>query len=356
MLLRLLSVCLVALSALTGAILAECEIPADKKIPHKTFVINDKVSCATNQFMYLFPVIAAGAEAKVSADEKAKSSQAVGRVAYELLSDAFAANKPDIPVKDFTIQGNENNHEIPVRLYTGKDDKKIILFIHGGGWSRGNLKTHDTLCRNLCDTTGATVLAVDYRLAPENPYPAGLDDATSAYNWVIENHKDAKILIAGDSGGGNITTSLTLKLIKEDKRIPDGVILIYPALDLRIPEKTENPYANGYFLTRDSINAYVHNYLGDDYEKAKDPLVSPLLASDDDLKKFPPVAIVNAECDPLAEEGGKFADRLKGLGVDVNRKVVPQTIHVFTQYPDIFVDETKEAYDFIKKQAFKESK
>lgn len=346
---------LVTLNAFSCKADKGCELPPDLKVPGKTFIINENLSCGTNIFLHALPAIGIKADEQVSPEEKRNRPQAVGRRAYELLGDAFAAKKPDVPTSDFKVKGRDGQHEIPVRLYKGKDkDKgKVIFFTHGGGWSRGNLETHDTLCRNLCEATGASVLAVDYRLAPEHPYPAGLEDAVDAYNWLLEGHgKDTKVFIAGDSGGGNIATSLTLKMIQEGGRIPDGAILLYPSLDLHIPEKTMNPYANGYMLTRDSINAYVNNYTGNNPEKANDPLVSPIRASDEDLKKFPPLILVNAECDPLAEEGKAFAQRLASLGVSVNRKVIPRTIHIFAQYFDLF-PEAAEARDFIKESVEK---
>jgi len=339
--------------ACTGATYAkgsstECELPSNLKVPGETFIINEKLSCGANIIIQAIPGIGIEADKKVSLEVKKNDPQAVGRLAYELLGDEFAKNKPEVTVSDFKINGKDGQHEIPVRLYEGKDKGKVILFTHGGGWTRGNLKTHDALCRNLCEATGASVLAVDYRLAPEHPHPAGLEDAADAYHWFIEKHgKDAKVYVAGDSGGGNIATCLTLKMIKESGRVPDGAILMYPSLDLRIPEKTTDPYAVGYMLTRASINAYVNNYTGHNPEKAKDPLVSPVMASDEDLAKFPPVILVNAECDPLAAEGKAFADRLTSLKVKVEHKVIPNVIHIFAQYFDLF-PEAAEARDFIK--------
>jgi acetyl esterase len=345
---RSLAFLLATLSALSCKADKGCDLPSHLKVPGKAFIINEKLSCATNIFLYALPAIGIKADKQVSPEEKRNNPQAVGRLAYVLLGDAFATNKPAVPTSDFKVKGKDGQHEIPVRLYEGKNKGKVIFFTHGGGWSRGNLETHDTLCRNLCEATGASVLAVDYRLAPEHPYPAGLEDAADAYNWLLERHdKSAKVFIAGDSGGGNIATSLTLKMIQEGGRVPDGAILLYPALDLHIPEKTTNPYANGYMLTRDSINAYVNNYTGNNPEKADDPLVSPIRASNEDLKKFPPLILVNAECDPLAEEGKAFADRLASLGISVNHKVIPRTIHIFAQYFDLFPEAT-EARDFIK--------
>ena len=339
-----------ALSTLTykDVLANNCELPSHLKVPGKTFIVNEKLSCGANILLHAIPAIGIKAEKQLSPEAKKNDPQALGRLAYVLLGEEFAKNKPNVPVSDFKVNGKDGRHEIPVRLYEGKDKKKIILFTHGGGWTRGNLETHDTLCRNLCEATGASVLAVDYRLAPEHPHPAGLEDAVDAYNWLIAQHgKEAKIFIAGDSGGGNIATSLLLKMIKEGARIPDGAILMYPALDLRIPEKTTNPYAVGYMLTRDSINAYVNNYTGNNPEKANDPLVSPVMASDEELSKFPPVILINAECDPLTEEGKAFADRLVPLGVAVKHKIIPSVIHVFAQYFDLFPEAT-EAKDFIK--------
>jgi len=333
-----------------SSVTLDCQMPSTHKMPHKTFVVNENLSCATNIFLNVAPVISAETEKKLSPEEK-HNPQAAGRLAYVHFGEAFAKQKPSVPIKDFKIKGKDGNHEISLRFYEGQDKKKVILFIHGGGWSRGNLETHDTLCRKLNEATKASVFAVDYRLAPENPYPAGLNDAEDAYNYLLQDYgKDSKIFIAGDSGGGNIASCLALKLIKEEKRVPEGAILFYPALDLRIPEKTTNPYANGYLLTRDNINIYIHNYIGDAYDKANDPLVSPLLASDKDLKKFPKTILINAECDPLTAEGKTFAERLKSLGVSVDHKVIPHTIHIFAQYFDLF-PEAQESIDFVK-QAF----
>jgi acetyl esterase len=341
--------------ACTDALSAPCEVPSHLKVPGKTFIINEKLSCGTNILLYAIPGIGIEADKQLSPEVKKNDPQAVGRLAYVLLGDAFAKNKPDVPVSNLKVNAKDGNHEIPVRLYEGKDKKKVILFTHGGGWSRGDLETHDTLCRHLSESTGATVLAVDYRLAPEHPYPAGLEDAVDAYNWLIEKHgKDAKVYVAGDSGGGNIATCLALKMIKENGRVPDGAILMYPALDLQIPEKTTNPYAEGYMLTRDHINVYVNNYTGNDPKKANDPLVSPVMASDEELKKFPPVILVNAECDPLTEEGKAFAGRLTSLGVSVKHKIIPSVTHVFAQYFDLFPEAT-EATNFVKESLEKMS-
>lgn len=228
-----------ASAVLEGQKPTDCQLPNSLKAPGKTFVINKKLSCPTNIFLYALPSIYEEAVHQVSSEKKEKDPQAVGRKAYELLGDHFAKKKPDVESSDFMVDGRDGHHKIPVRLYKGTDSQKVILFTHGGGWTRGNLETHDTLCRHLCKT------------------------------------------------------------------------------------------------------------IGNDPQKADTPLVSPIMASDETLKKFPPVILINAQCDPLTDEGKAFAKRLTDLGISVKHKVIQNTIHIFAQYFDLF-PEAQEAQDFIK--------
>lgn len=326
----------------------DCVLPEKFAKPLHTFYENKKLSCAANTLIHAVPKIGEKAVLETPKEDQ-KNGNIVGRKAYEILAEEFGSGGPEVPSKDLTVKSTHGEHSIPIRRYEGANPEKTILFVHGGGWSRGNLKTHDQLCRKLAKETGSTVVAVDYRLAPENPYPAGLQDVEDVYEWLM-NQSDLShdVIIAGDSGGGNLSTAFILKRIQSKKEGPKGAILIYPALDLRVPQETDNSYTNGYLLTRDGINQYVHNYLGDDYKvKSQDPLVSPLLASDDDLKQFPPVILVSAQCDPLAKEGKSFVKRLEDLDVDVSYEVIPSTIHIFAQFFDLFPEAT-DAMDFIK--------
>lgn len=348
--------CLSAISIVSVVIAAEnstkndCVLPEKFVQPLHTFYENKNLGCAANILLHAIPKI--GEKALLETPSASKTNMnIVGRYAYEVMAQEFGSGGPEVKSIDMKVKSTHDSHLIPVRRYEGENSDKTILFVHGGGWSRGNLKTHDQLCRKLSKETGRTVIAVDYRLAPENPFPAGLEDVEDVYEWVLgQSDLSHHVIIAGDSGGGNISTALILKRIQSKKEGPKGAILIYPALDLRVPQKTENPYTNGYLLTRDSINQYVHNYLGDDYKGiAKNPLVSPLLASNENLKQFPPLIVVSAQCDPLANEGKLFVSRLTNLGINVKYKVIPSTIHIFAQFFDLFPEAT-DAMNFIKQE------
>lgn len=313
-----------------------------------TFYMNQELSCGANTIIHSLPHI--GELALHRVDEKDRHNMSiVGRTAYEILAEYFGKEGPAIASKDFTIPSSSGSHSIPLRRYQGTSTNRTILFIHGGGWSRGNLKTHDQLCRKVVDATGYNLVAVDYRLAPENPFPAGLNDAADAYEWVMaQSDLSHDIIVMGDSGGGNISTALILQRIQKNLSLPKGAALIYPALDLRVPETTDDPYAVGHLLTQDSINAYVHNYLGDEHrKKALEPLVSPLLADDADLKKFPPCVIIAAQCDPLTRSITAFTKRLAENPRPIHFKVIPSTIHIFAQFFDV-CDEAQDSLDFIK--------
>ncbi|MCX7337694.1 MAG: alpha/beta hydrolase [Alphaproteobacteria bacterium] len=271
-----------------------------------------------------------------------------GRSSYAEISQKWQGEViPLRNVETFTVPSSnplkeqESDHAIPVRLYqNGTPETPLIFFVHGGGWSRGDLETHDNLCRHLCQKTGYNVLAVDYRLAPENPFPCGLNDVLSAYDWCIENHKTLQIkpnqiFVAGDSGGGNLVTALVMALRQRKQAIhPLGLLLIYPALDLRI-RGDEFVYDEGYFLSRDRIDILVKCYVQNRLDEVDfNPLLSPLLASD--LENFPPVVIVSAQIDPLQPETEAFARKLRENGNDVRCISVHGVIHTFAQFFGLF--------------------
>jgi acetyl esterase len=233
------------------------------------------------------------------------------------------------PLEVETVGAVENrripagDHEIPIRIFHPRDTHMPapgLVYLHGGGWVLCDLDTHDGACRRLANETGSVVVSVDYRLAPEHPFPAGLDDAYSATVWTCAN-ADAlgidrgRVGVAGDSSGGNLAAAVTLLAREHESCALAFQFLVYPVIDSSsrrndYPSKHEN--ATGFRLTTASMDWYRSHYLRDDGD-GEDPLVSPIRARD--LHGLPPACIVTAELDPLRDEGEAYAAALAAAGV-----------------------------------------
>lgn len=224
--------------------------------------------------------------------------------------------------------------DIPIRLYwpEGKGPFPITVFYHGGGWTLNNLDTHDTICRSITRQAECLTVSVDFRLAPEHPFPAVIEDSYAALKWVAENaasiRGDAKcIAVAGDSSGGNQAAVMTL--LARDQGGPDIVyqVLIYPVVDYYLPgTQSYEENATGYSLSRDFMIWFWNNYLPPETDP-KNPLISPLQASD--LSGLPPALIITAEFDPLRDEGEAYAARLRDAGILVNLRRYEGMMHGF---------------------------
>lgn len=236
-------------------------------------------------------------------------------------------------VKDRTISGSEG--ELPLRIYhppTGSDEASLgLLYFHGGAWMRGDLDTHHDLAGKLCSEIGCVVISVDYRLAPEHPFPAALEDAYTALEWVMGNAPELQIAanrtgVAGDSSGGNIAAALALKTRDDGKRSLGLQLLMNPVLDLSsFDTPTYLKYGRkGFGLTTEKMvwarDLYVPNQV-----LRTHPYVSPLLA--DDHRDLPPAVIITSALDPLKDEGQKYAQLLTEAGVLTKYICVPQVIH-----------------------------
>jgi acetyl esterase len=208
----------------------------------------------------------------------------------------------------------------------------MLVYFHGGGWVIGNLDTHDGVCRQLCNAAHCVVVSVDYRLAPEHPYPAAAEDAYAATRWVAANAAaiggdPARIALGGDSAGGNLTAVVTL--MARDRGGPPLVfqLLVYPATDAPTadhPSYREN--AEGYFLTRDMMLWFWNHYCGSTPDLT-DAYRYPLRAKD--LRRLPPAYVITAEFDPLRDEGEAYAARLREANVPVRLKRYAGMIHGF---------------------------
>ena len=205
----------------------------------------------------------------------------------------------------------------------------ILVYIHGGGWIRGDLDTHDDICRFLCHHAGCIVASIDYRPAPECHFPGPVHDALAGVRWVAENTAawggdPARIAIGGDSAGGNLACAVTH--LARDGAGPALMfqLLIYPVTDLASDTKSKRLYSSGYLLN--SMPFYIASYLGPEGD-ALDPLASPLRATN--FTGLPPAFVLTAGFDPLRDEGEAYAKRLAGAGVTVQYKCYESMIHGF---------------------------
>ncbi|QBD75041.1 alpha/beta hydrolase [Ktedonosporobacter rubrisoli] len=221
-----------------------------------------------------------------------------------------------------------------LRLYTpeGKGPFPILVFAHGGGWVYGSIESHDALCRELTHAANCITISVGYRLAPEHPYPAALEDCYAATCWAIEhassfNGDPARVAVGGDSAGGNLAT--VVALMARDHNGPPLVyqLLLYPITDhysRSKPSYEEN--GEGYMVTKKHLIWCWDHYISSG-EEAKQPYVSPLQAQD--LSGLPPALVITAEYDPLRDEGECYAKRLQEAGVPVALKRHNGMIHGF---------------------------
>lgn len=206
-----------------------------------------------------------------------------------------------------------------------------LLYLHGGGWTIGDLDTHDTLCRELADTAQCAVFSVDYRMGPEHRFPAAVIDADNAFQWLLRESTalgiDAsRIAIGGDSAGGNLATVATLLARDRGGPMPMFQLLIYPATDQRAGHDSHQRNGEGYLLTRDLMNWFREQYHADQQEYL-DWRASPLLATD--LSGLPPALVLLAGYDPLLDEGLDYAERLSAAGVSVDVVRFDAQIHGF---------------------------
>jgi acetyl esterase/lipase len=205
----------------------------------------------------------------------------------------------------------------------------LLVYYHGGGWVEGSAATHEPSCRLLAHLAGVRVLSVDYRLAPEHPFPAAADDATAAYRDVRARAGDfgadpARVAVGGDSAGGNLAAVVALDL-RGDPAAPAFQLLIYPALDMSRRHPSRLRFGEGFVLTDENMVWYEDQYVPDRARRA-DPRVSPLLAAD--LAGLPPAHVATALADPLRDEGEAYAERLRAAGVRVALHRHPQ-VHGF---------------------------
>ena len=211
------------------------------------------------------------------------------------------------------------------------DDSRALLYFHGGGWVIGNLETHDSTCRRLANKSRCQVIAIDYRLAPEHPFPAPTDDGIEAFRHIRDNAAmfgadPARLAVGGDSAGGNIAAVICQTCRDAGEAGPAFQMLIYPATRAARDSASHTQFGEGYFLSRDLMNWFWNAYAPKGTDLA-DIRLSPLLAKD--FKGLPPAFVLTAGFDPLRDEGRAYADRLIEAGVKTTYVNYPGTIHGF---------------------------
>ncbi len=219
---------------------------------------------------------------------------------------------------------------VRVRIYAapGMHGKApVLVYFHGGGGVVGDLETHDVPCRALCRGAACTVVSVEYGLAPEHPFPAGLDDCVAAFRWVRDHPErvdgDGRVAVAGDSMGGNLAASVALQTRAEGG--PCFQLLIYPMTDPVEPSSSRKGFARGFLLEAETIAWFERKYLA--AADPGDPRVAVLRAPD--LAGAAPAYIATAGFDPLRDEGHAYADALEDAGVAVTRRCFGEQVHGF---------------------------
>lgn len=238
---------------------------------------------------------------------------------------------------------------LPLRVYAPAGATRphpVLVYFHGGGWTIGDLDTHDVVCRTLCAGSGCAVAAVDYRLAPEHRFPAAADDAHAAVRWLREAGAAAgldatRLALGGDSAGANLAAVTAIAMRDAGEPAAKLQLLIYPATDMRAIAPSHASNGQGYLLTADTI-AYFRNHYIPDPAQWSNWRASPLLAAD--LSRLPPALVLTAGYDPLRDEGRQYADALSAAGNRAQYVCFERQLHGFVTMGRV-IDEANTALD-----------
>ena len=261
--------------------------------------------------------------------------------------------KPLYQIWDHKVSYEE--HDIPVRIFFPAKDKaydKVLIFFHGGGWVIGDIDSYTTVCSQMAKQTGSLVISVDYRLAPEYPFPAGLMDCYAVTKEVIAHNdllgiKRENIILIGDSAGGNLAAAVSLMARDRGEFIPSRQILLYPSTGSDHGEKS--PYQSirdcgtDFLLTAKKVNDFIELYISSE-EDLTNPYLAPILC--EDLSRQPKTLIITAEYDPLRDEGELYGKRLAEAGNQVQIHRMKDALHGFISLPKRFVH-VKRSYELI---------
>lgn len=242
---------------------------------------------------------------------------------------------PELPVvRDTTVDGETG--ALKARIYDTQDSgsRPTLVYFHGGGFTYGDLDSHDPLCRRLALHGGMRVISAEYRLAPEHPFPAGVNDAIAALACVSRHASrygvdPARLAVGGDSAGACLSTVAARHAARTGAPALKFQLLIYPVVQEGRTTASREKFAEGYFLTKETMDWFRENYLGTEFDAA-DERISPLLTPPPE--GLAPALIVTAGFDPLCDEGREYAETLKAAGVPVDYVDYPDQIHGFFSF------------------------
>ncbi|WP_410637265.1 alpha/beta hydrolase [Amycolatopsis sp. lyj-346] len=252
----------------------------------------------------------------------------------------LVSGKPIEPVSVREIAVPTPDGDLPSTLYTpaGLPEKSpLLVFFHGGGWVIGTRSSHDNAVRFLAKHAGVRVLSIEYRLAPEFPFPAATEDALAAFEYAVAKAGDlgadpARIAVGGDSAGGNLAAVTAQQAVRRGGPVPAFQLLIYPATDFARRYRSQDLFAEDLFLTDVHMKWFEGHYVPEGTDLT-DPRLSPLHAAD--LSDLPPALVVTAGFDPLRDEGEAYAEKLREAGVDVALRRHDDLIHGFINFTGV---------------------
>lgn len=287
---------------------------------------------------------------------------------YEQSPEEARAEREATPIHQVSVEGISSiedrlitvsdGAQISVRIYTpiGMGPFPIIVYYHGGGWVFGSPDYADGGCRYLTAAAKSVVVSVDYRLAPEHPFPIPVQDSYDALRWVADHANDlqgdsSNLFVAGDSAGGNIAAVISQWSIEKKGPKIAGQALIYPVTNANFNTSSYEKFGLGYGLDRKGMIWFTKQYVGD-LTIRNNQSISPLIAND--LSQIPPTILIAAEYDVLLDEGVAYITRLREAGVTAKHIVMPGLIHSYFSKMEFFEEDTKKTTELIA-EFFKEN-
>ncbi|MCW8843823.1 MAG: alpha/beta hydrolase [Rhodobacteraceae bacterium] len=266
-------------------------------------------------------------------DGQAMPSLQESRQQLAVMAEKFEKPCPaSVTKRDITLPGAEGPR--PARLYLPEGaggEAATLLYLHGGGWIQGGIETHDGLCGRLAEMAGIRVISYDYRLAPEHPFPAAADDSLACYQALVTGSAQVKVdparlVVGGDSAGGNLTACLMHDLCVAGLALPAGQVLIYPGVDARLATQSMQDLKDQPLLSAARIDWYLGMYLPEAQDR-HDPRASPIFSQT--LGQQPPAFIVAGGHDPLWDDAQNYAAKMRAAGIEVELVEYPGQIHAF---------------------------